>query len=68
VLALREVVRDREIDIEATRDQLGFRVRDRLTTGLDGGSAADPLLKTKDEAADWLADLARRLRSNLPTP
>jgi hypothetical protein len=62
--ALLVVLKDAEVDLEATSRAVGWQVRDWLPTAV--GTGAHEPLESRDQAIMWLEDLAQRLWRCLP--
>jgi hypothetical protein len=62
--ALLVVLKDAEVDLEATSRAVGWRVRDWLPTAVNHGAHAP--LRTQEETVEWLEGLVQRLWRCLP--
>jgi hypothetical protein len=62
--AVLVVLKDAEVDLEATSRAVGWQVRDWLPTAVSK-SAHEPL-GSQPQAVEWLEDLVRRLWSCMP--
>lgn len=62
--ALLVVLKDDQVDLEATDRAVGWQVRDWLTTAVDAGH--QQALESREEAVRWLEDLVQRLWRCLP--
>lgn len=63
-VALRIILKDNEVDLEATKRSVGWQVREWLPTAV----STDPhaALSSREEAVEWLDELVQRLGSCLP--
>lgn len=62
--ALLVVLKDDQVDLEATVRSVGWQVHDWLTTAVDTGP--QQALESREEAVRWLEDLVQRLWRCLP--
>lgn len=62
--ALLVVLKDDQVDLEATVRSVGWQVRDWLSTAVDTGP--QQTLESREEAVRWLEDLVQRLWRCLP--
>ncbi len=62
--ALLVVLKDDQVDLEATGRAVGWQVRDWLPTAVD--TAPHQALESREEAVRWLEDLVQRLWRCLP--